>query len=159
MSSVSSTSINIQATTTEIQNAKKQCESAQGGSFEALFSMFKATQSSSSDASSSSSSSASGNVTQANGSSSSIFDVFLSENSAASDTSSSSSDFSSDFTNTFGNNGGPLFDWINKATSSLHLSSDQNAALQKIAIEHANTNGSTDDISAISAELTAAGIA
>ena len=157
MSSVSATAISIQATT-DIQNAKKQCDNAQADSFSALFSMFTTTQSNSSTASSSSSSSSSSSnsASQGNSSISNIFDVFLSENSAASSTDSSS--FSSDFTNAFGNDGGPLFDWINKVGSALNLTSDQSAALQKIAVEFKDTTGSASDVQAISAELTTAGI-
>ncbi len=157
MTGISTASITIQATTTEIQSARKQCDSAQAGGFNALFSMFSATESSSQASSSSSSSSGLG---QSNGSISSIFDIFLSENSSTSSASNAdSSNFSTDFTNAFGTAGGPLFDWLNSVSSALHLTPDQNAALQKIAVEHKDTNGSGGDVQAISAELSAAGIA
>lgn len=154
MTSVSTASIAIQASNIDIQDAKRQRDSAQAGSFDALFAMFNVEKSSNSKAASVSSSAG---VGEGNNSVGGIFDVFLAENSAAS--SAESFGFSSDFTSAFGNGGGPLFDWVNMVTSALHLTSEQNAALQKIAVGHKDTAGSSGDVQSIAAELAAAGIA
>lgn len=69
----------------------------------------------------------------------------------------SSFSFTPEFQATFGNSG-PLINWINVVTGGLGLSSEQNLALQNIAIEHKDTTGSQEDIAQIATELTAAGI-
>ena len=105
MTSIPSSPITTNPTAADIQSAKLKCQSAQTGSFEALFAIFSSDQSSSSNSTNTASS---GSTTQANGSISGIFDILLSENSAAPD--SSGSNFSSDFDNAFGTSG-PLFDF------------------------------------------------
>ena len=153
MTSIPSSPITTNPTAADIQSAKLKCQSAQTGSFEALFAIFSSDQSSSSNCTNTASS---GSTTQANGSISGIFDILLSENSAAPD--SSGSNFSSDFDNAFGTSG-PLFDFINTITSQLHLSAAQNQALQNISIEHKDDAGTGANVTQeVAAELTAAGI-
>ena len=62
-----------------------------------------------------------------------------------------------DFLSTFGGTG-PLPDYINMLTASLHLSTQQNQALQDISIENKDTTGSVSDIQKMGDELQQAGI-
>lgn len=154
--------VSTTTTTTDISlmlGASEQCKKAAASAFDALLDMVDTSCHSgkagdaSGDKSADGASGASGNI-HATSMTSSIFSLFMSENSAAP---SGGFGFSSDFTSAFGDSG-PLINWINQITASLHLSREQNAALQNISIEHKDTTASAADVAQIGAELAAAGI-
>jgi hypothetical protein len=129
-------------------NTKQQSENAQSGSlFDALLSM-------GAGPNQSSASHASAHAIGQGSSVSGLFDVLLSENSAAYN---GGFGFSSEFEAVFGLTG-PLPDFINMVTSALHLSPEQNRALQDIAIRHKDATASAATVQSIAAELDAAGI-
>lgn len=145
----------ILSTTTSITeisfqaSAYKHCKKAQGCSFDALLDMVDSSSNAAKEASASSYASA---TAGANSLVSSIFSVFMSENSAE-----GGFGFSDDFVSAFGASG-PLIDFINAVTKGLHLTKEQNQALQDISIKHKYDAGTPGATEAIAAELAAAGI-
>ncbi|MDX2074094.1 MAG: hypothetical protein SFX19_07000 [Alphaproteobacteria bacterium] len=65
--------------------------------------------------------------------------------------------FSSDFEATFGTSG-PLPAFINEVSARLHLTAEQNQALQNIAIRNKDITKTPENVQKLSAELKAAGI-